>query len=125
VRDLAALGQARVKMDEWDRYLRNYCTMEIFVLTEAADDADVRARMFGPAAGITEDPATGSAAAALSGYLTPPNAKDGLLRWRVRQGVEMGRPSLMEVEADIANGSIVAVRVGGASVLVSEGTMRI
>ncbi len=125
VRDLAALAQARVKMDEWDRHVRNYWALEIFVLTEAAGDADVRGRMFAPGAGITEDAATGSAAAALAGYLTPPNAKDGLLRWKVRQGVEMGRPSLMEVEADVANGRIVAVRVGGASVLVSEGTIRI
>jgi trans-2,3-dihydro-3-hydroxyanthranilate isomerase len=125
VRDLAALAQARVKVDEWDRHVRDYLAKEIFVLVEKTDDADVRARMFAPGAGITEDPATGSAAAALTGYLTPPDAKDGLLRWKVRQGVEMGRPSTMEVEADIAGGKIVAVRVGGASVLVSEGVMRI
>ncbi|MGZ5021492.1 MAG: PhzF family phenazine biosynthesis protein [Chthoniobacterales bacterium] len=125
VRDQAALAQARVKIDEWDRHLRNYWATEIFVLTEDAGDADVRARMFAPGAGITEDPATGSAAAALAGYLTPPDAKDGLLCWKVRQGVEMGRPSTIEVEADIQSGKIVAVRVGGASVLVSEGTMRV
>ena len=125
VHDLDALAQARVKMDEMDRHLRDYVSRDIFVLTEAVEDADVRARMFGPTSGIVEDPATGSAAAALAGYLTPTNAKDGLLKWKVRQGVEMGRPSLMEVEADIANGRIVAVRVGGACVLVSEGKMRI
>ncbi len=125
VRDLAALAQARVQGSEWERHVRNYWAREIFVFTEKADDADVRARMFAPEMGIVEDPATGSAAAALTGYLTPPDAANGTRRWLVRQGVEMGRPSTLEVEADIDDGKIVAVRVGGASVLVSEGTLRI
>lgn len=125
VRDLAALAQARVRMDEWERHIAPYWAREIFVLTEETDDADVRGRMFAPGAGITEDAATGSAAAAMAGYLAPRAAQDGTLRWKLRQGVEMGRPSTLEIEADINGGKIVAVRVGGASVLVSEGTLRI
>ncbi|MDQ6940796.1 MAG: PhzF family phenazine biosynthesis protein [Verrucomicrobiota bacterium] len=125
VRDLAALAQARVRIDEWERHVAQYWAPEIFVLTEAADDADVRGRMFAPGAGITEDAATGSAAAALAGYLAPLDSKNGMLRWKLRQGVEMGRPSTLEVEADIDGRKIVAVRVGGASVLVSEGVLRI
>lgn len=123
VRDLTALAQARPNMVLWERYLAGYPTAEIYAITEAAGDADVRARMFAPLFGIPEDPATGSAAAALAGYLCPENAADGLLRWTVRQGVEMGRPSTIEVEADVTNGAISAVRVGGSSVMVSEGAM--
>ena len=67
----------------------------------------MRARMFAPDVGVEEDPATGSAAAALAGYLgVRDTATDGTLRWVVEQGFEMGRPSVLEVEADKLNGAI-------------------
>ena len=43
------------------------------------------------------------------------------LRWTVEQGVEMGRPSRIYLEADVQGGAVTAVRVGGTAVLVSEG----
>jgi trans-2,3-dihydro-3-hydroxyanthranilate isomerase len=82
--------------------------------------------MFAPAMNIAEDPATGGAAAALAGYLawrTP--AQDAVLRWVVEQGVEMGRPSRMELTAEKAAGQVRAVRVGGTSVRVGEGVLRV
>ncbi len=79
--------------------------------------------MFAPGLGIAEDPATGGAAAALAGYLARPDLPDGVSHWTVRQGVEMGRPSTIEVEADMLHGAITEVRVGGSSVMVSEGVM--
>lgn len=88
-------------------------------------DSDVHARMYAPAIAPHEDPATGSAAASLAGYLASREASDGTHRWRVTQGHEMGRPSRIEIEADRAGGKITAVRVGGASVLVSEGEMEV
>jgi trans-2,3-dihydro-3-hydroxyanthranilate isomerase len=45
------------------------------------------------------------------------------LRWVVEQGFEMGRPSILETEADKENGAITAVRVGGKTVLVSKGEL--
>jgi trans-2,3-dihydro-3-hydroxyanthranilate isomerase len=82
--------------------------------------------MFAPALGIDEDPATGAAATALAGYLgVRDDARDGTLRWFVEQGIEMGRPSLLKVEADKAGGQITAVRVGGAAIMVSEGSMEV
>lgn len=125
VRDLAALAAARPNLAVWDRHLAGYVTNEIYLLTEDAGDADVRARMFGPSLGIMEDPATGAAASALAGYLAPAQPTDGTLRWTVLQGVEMGRPSTIKVEADVANGAISAVRVGGSAVMVSEGVLRL
>ena len=78
--------------------------------------------MFAPLIGITEDPATGSAAAALADYLATPNPlKTGTPRWLVEQGLEMQRPSFLEVEAD----KFVAVRVGGSTVTVSSGRMTV
>jgi trans-2,3-dihydro-3-hydroxyanthranilate isomerase len=85
---------------------------------------DIRARMFAPGIGVPEDPATGSAAAGLGGYLAARDPRaDGTLRWIVEQGFEMGRPSILEVEADKKGGRITAVRVGGRTVMVCEGTM--
>jgi trans-2,3-dihydro-3-hydroxyanthranilate isomerase len=88
-------------------------------------DVDIRARVFVPGLSVPEDPATGSANACLAAYLAARTPRDGTLRWRVAQGVEMGRPSRLELEADKRAGAVAAVRVGGASVLVTEGTMRL
>jgi trans-2,3-dihydro-3-hydroxyanthranilate isomerase len=87
--------------------------------------SDIRARMFAPAFGIAEDPATGSAAAALAGYLAQRAGKqDGTLRWTIEQGFEMGRPSIIYLETDMTAGAITAVRVGGTAVRVSDGALR-
>lgn len=93
----------------------------IFAMDAEEPGHDVHARMYGPSFNIIEDPATGSACAALGGYLGARAPKDGSMRWLVEQGYEMGRPSLIEVEADRVAGSITAVRVGGASVMVCSG----
>lgn len=127
VRGRDALRRARVRPDRWASVLSGYWAPHLYVisLAERPDEADVHARMFAPAMGIEEDPATGAAATALAGYLVPRGdaAGTGTLRWKVRQGVEMGRPSLIEVEADTEDGKVTVVRVGGSSVLVGEGSL--
>ena len=52
-----------------------------------------------------------------------PSEEPGTLRWTVEQGFEMGRPSIIHVEADVSEGSVTEIRVGGTSVMVSEGEM--
>jgi len=95
----------------------------IFVYAGAYEQ-DWQARMFAPEFGVVEDPATGSAAAALAGALAAEHAqRDGLLRWKLAQGVEMGRHSLLHLEADKQDGAVIAVRVGGHAVRVSEGLL--
>jgi trans-2,3-dihydro-3-hydroxyanthranilate isomerase len=134
LRSLEALGRARVRQDVWERTLQDSWASELYVFVEEAESAKrggvragngvIRARMFAPTLGITEDPATGSAAAAFGGYLAwRSTVRDGTLKWLIRQGVEMGRPSRLEVETDVAGGKVTAIRVGGASVLVSSGTL--
>ena len=86
---------------------------------------DLRARVFVPSGGVPEDPATGSANAALAGYLAARTPRDGTLQWTVAQGVEMGRPSRLRITAEKVDSRIRAVRVAGASVLMSEGTLRV
>jgi len=83
-----------------------------------------RARMFAPGGGITEDPATGSATALLAAQLHRAEApKDGTHIWQLEQGYEMGRPSQLQLEVDVANNSLTAVRVAGSAVRVCEGVI--
>ena len=140
LRSRDAVRRARVRLEAWERTLRGTAGSEIMVFAlgdGAADSAgratvslsvprtpDVHARVFVPGLSVPEDPATGSACAALGGYLAARTPRDDTtLRWTVEQGVEMGRPSRIEVEADKAGGRVTGVRVGGSAVLVSEGRL--
>ncbi|MEE8516669.1 MAG: PhzF family phenazine biosynthesis protein, partial [Alphaproteobacteria bacterium] len=76
--------------------------------------------------GIDEDPATGSAATALAGYLAPLEpGETGTVHWSVAQGVEMGRPSRIDIEAELSENVVSAIRISGSSVLVSRGEIEI
>ncbi|MEM8958127.1 MAG: PhzF family phenazine biosynthesis protein [Pseudomonadota bacterium] len=81
------------------------------------------ARMFDPLSGIPEDPATGSAAAALAGFLA--DLTDAPVRLTIDQGVEMGRPSRIETEARLRADGGSDVSVSGSAVEVMEGTLRL
>ena len=122
----AAVAAARVKLDLWDDVLRGHLTSEVFVFAEDGErpGSNIRARMFAPGLGIAEDPATGSAAVALAGYLAGRDTRrDGTMRWVIEQGFEMGRPSILEAEADKKDGVVTATRVGGSTVIVTTGEM--
>ena len=84
----------------------------------------VHARMFAPASGLLEDPATGSAVAAFAGYLAAHGGyPDGDHVVRIEQGYEMGRPSLMELTLRIAGGALTGASIAGDAVVVLEGTI--
>jgi trans-2,3-dihydro-3-hydroxyanthranilate isomerase len=86
----------------------------------------IRSRMFAPAMGIEEDPATGGAAVALAGYVARHHeGNEPTLRWSISQGSEVGRPSELLLEVDRAGGHLTEVRVGGLSVLMGEGVLRL
>jgi trans-2,3-dihydro-3-hydroxyanthranilate isomerase len=124
----AALGRIQFDLATWRRALAGYWAPEIFVFCREPErrGSDLRARMFGPGAGVLEDPATGSAAAALAGYLaTRSGSRDGTQSFVIEQGFEMGRPSLLTVAFDRAAGRLTAVRVGGTAVRVADGEMRV
>jgi trans-2,3-dihydro-3-hydroxyanthranilate isomerase len=85
-----------------------------------------RVRMYAPGDGIPEDPATGAAAAILAAQLLASQPLgNGTQKFRLEQGYEMGRPSDLAMEMDIAGGRLTAVRVGGGAVRVSRGTIEI
>ena len=73
---------------------------------------------------IGEDPATGSAAAAFAGVLMAfEQPGDGERLVRIGQGYEMGRPSLIELRLTVAGGALDFAEIGGAAVVVAEGTL--
>lgn len=131
LRNCEAVSRAKVRRDRWEVVLSSYWAPHLYVISFEGRKGGpgeaklLHARMFAPAMGIEEDPATCAAATVLAGYLVPRQrtGRVGTLRWAVEQGVEMGRPSLIEVEADVEGGEVTEVRVGGASVLVGEGAM--
>ena len=128
VRDRAALARAQLNLTEWGRTIANFWAPHVFVFCRQPElpGSDVRARMFAPAMGINEDPATGAAAAALAGYLAAlALSPKGTLRWMLEQGFEMGRPSMISIECDVDAGAVKAVRVGGTAVPVFEGLLRL
>jgi trans-2,3-dihydro-3-hydroxyanthranilate isomerase len=124
LKDRAALARARVNPPGFEAIAAQGVRPDILLYTRSADEFDIRARMFAPYDGVPEDPATGSANCALAGLLSHyDQARDGTLSWRIAQGVEMGRPSVLEASAEKRDGVVLATRVGGASVLVSNGTI--
>jgi trans-2,3-dihydro-3-hydroxyanthranilate isomerase len=124
--DRAALERARTNMNGIDAIAAEGVTPDIHLYARSADEFDIRARMFAPLDGVPEDPATGSANCALAGLLSHHDkAADGSFQWRIAQGVEMGRPSILEARAEKKDGAVVATWIGGASVLVGEGFIEV
>jgi trans-2,3-dihydro-3-hydroxyanthranilate isomerase len=122
LKDRDALERARVNAPGFDAIAAQGIRPDIHLYTKSADEVDIRARMFAPFDGVPEDPATGSANCALAGLLSHyDRATDGTLSWRIAQGVEMGRPSILEASAEKRDRVVLATRVGGASVMVSNG----
>jgi trans-2,3-dihydro-3-hydroxyanthranilate isomerase len=83
--------------------------------------------MFHPgSSGLSEDPATGSATAAATALFADLSGeRDGELKLRVGQGVDMGRPSLLLTRVRKVNGAVASVHVGGACVQMMEGSFRL
>lgn len=122
VRDRDALGRLRLDPTAMAPHLPAY-PLGVLAFTLDSDDSLVRARMFGEAFGVVEDPGTGAAHGPLGGYL----ASHGVLAPGIepatflsRQGVEMKRPSEIDVRVRL-EGDEPAVEVGGAAVRVATG----
>jgi trans-2,3-dihydro-3-hydroxyanthranilate isomerase len=89
----------------------------------SAEETILHARMFSPLDGIVEDPATGSAGAATVALLATLNRSDDPQRfWRIHQGVDMGRPSLLLARTATRDEIVVETHVGGRCVPVLEGS---
>ena len=128
LRTRAALNRSQVLLDHAVQLLKddNSIGFLLYTFDTGMAETDIQARMYAPLHGVPEDPATGSAAVALAGLLADANAQaSGIFTWRIAQGIEMGRPSLLEARAEKQNGAVTHLYVAGTSVLISEGWIRV
>lgn len=122
VASLDALGSCRVDGSRLATLTSAGIPTAFYVLTGDGDRWS--ARMFAPDHGIAEDPATGSAACAAAGLLAT-TVPDGEARWTLTQGVEMGRPSRLDLSSTVTDGVATETRLGGDAVFVGGGTLRL
>jgi trans-2,3-dihydro-3-hydroxyanthranilate isomerase len=91
----------------------------------AGTGARWKTRMFGPALGVAEDPATGSAAGPLAYHL----ARHGQIAFgdeiEISQGVEIGRPSTLYARAEGTADAAERIEVGGSAVVVARGELQL
>ncbi len=126
LKDRSVLERTRINMSGFEAIKAQGIMPDIYFYTRANGDFDIRARMFAPLSGVAEDPATGSANCALAGLLAHYDEKaDGDFTWRIAQGVEMGRPSRLIARAEKRDGVVRTTRIGGPSVMVSEGVLQL
>ncbi len=127
LKDRVMLERARLDVAGAERLLADGAEVaDVLVYVRSNDDFDIRARMFSPLDGIPEDPATGSANCALAALLADlDEARDGAFSWRIAQGVEMGRPSVLEARTEKQDGEVVNVWIGGECVMVADGLIEV
>jgi len=127
VRDLTTIRALKLRLDLWEELLKDSEAPQVFAFTREVErpGSTVHSRMFAPAMGIAEDPATGGASGPLGCYLV----KHGVAAEGVpivsEQGIEMGRPSFIHVEIRRDGDGFSGVRVGGESVYVGEGALKV
>jgi trans-2,3-dihydro-3-hydroxyanthranilate isomerase len=129
LQNLDALGRARPNLTAFHeaaaRYPRPQADFPIFLYVPSEEDPwRIRARMFAPLDDVPEDPATGSASAALSAFLVTRLAEsDARIRITIEQGVEMGRHSIIDVDVAKSGGIVSDVRISGRCVFVMRGSV--
>ncbi len=125
LKERRALAAAQPRADVFARHLpRERVTGIHLYLQAAGEGAHIQCRMFAPLHGIPEDPATGSANVALIGLLAQLRPEPDLrLGKKIAQGVDMGRPSLLEARAEKAAGTVTATFIGGTCVPVMRGVL--
>lgn len=126
--DLATLARARPNAAVFAEAAADHdADFSLFLYARAPEDPwKIRARMFAPLDNVTEDPATGSASAALGALLVSllpqPGARQEIV---IEQGVEMGRRSLIRLDIRKAAGQVTDVFLTGESVVVMQGVITI
>lgn len=128
VRNIDAVRRCRIEDAQWDAAFEANGQSFAFVFSRETENKahHFHARMFAPRAGVREDPATGSAAAAFSGFCAKAlSLADGKHDFIIEQGFEMGRPSLIELGVVMKGGALASGTVGGPAIIVTEGTIEV
>ncbi|WP_187775959.1 PhzF family phenazine biosynthesis protein [Salinicola corii] len=122
ISDLNNLGKVQLDIAALQRILPDPDNRDLYLYVRLPD-YQLRTRMFAPAVGIPEDPATGSAAAPLIGYLSGQESFQGMRTWKVIQGIEMDRPSHIHGQVEIDGRDIIAIHISGDAVIIGEGNL--
>lgn len=129
LKNLEVAGRVKLRLDIWESHFKNTGAAHIFVFTTEVENEDstVHSRMFAPAMGISEDPATGAASGPLGSYLVKHGVISASPTVRIvsEQGLEMGRPSFINIEIDQAGGEITGVRISGQCFYMGEGYLEL
>jgi len=129
LKSLRAARSIRFRLDVWEKLLGNLGVSEVFVFTTETelDGSSVHSRMFAPALGVQEDPATGAASGPLGCYLVRYKVLPTSQRseFTSEQGIEMGRPSIIQIVIEQEAGEISRVLIGGRCVFMGEGYLEI
>ncbi len=125
VRDLDAMARVQIVTAHWEEAFRGSSGKVFLYCRETIHHhASFHARMFAPGLGVPEDPATGSAAAAFSAVVHRfDQLPEGTSEFVIEQGIEMGRPSEIKLEIEIASRRIRRVRIGGYACRVMRGKL--
>lgn len=120
-----ALRRAKPNAIVHERVLPAIGTDAVFPYVRGSEDRCLHARMFAPLDATIEDPATGSATGATIALLAQLRPEpDGIFTWRIEQGVDMGRPSLILGRTEKRAGVVIAVHIAGHAVPVMSGVLR-
>ena len=128
VRDVAALGKARAHLPAFDLIRASHRIEGVHLYVKWRDPfgARIQARNLSPYDGIGEDPATGSATASLTALLAQLDPKpDRRFRLEARQGIEMGRPSLLHGFAEKRDNKVNPPMVTGRCVAAMQGVLSV
>jgi trans-2,3-dihydro-3-hydroxyanthranilate isomerase len=123
LRSRATLKVASYNLEVFRRHLpmERIVGVHLYVL-----QPDIQSRMFAPLFGVPEDPATGNANVILIGLLALSDPRpDLILSKTIGQGVDMGRPSVLEATAEKKAGTVVATTIGGRCVPMLSGTIEL
>lgn len=124
IRDLATAAAIRFDPQRWRDGIGPTASAYIYCRGGVDHRASFHARMFAPDMGITEDPATGGAVAAMSGAIRHFDAlTPGHHALLIEQGVEMGRPSHIHLHIESNATGIAHARIGGQAVKIAEGRL--
>jgi trans-2,3-dihydro-3-hydroxyanthranilate isomerase len=122
-----AVDRAAVNRAAWTATLSRAWSPNLFFFAgDLRDGGNLYARMCAPALGVEEDPATGSACAALVGAMASQHDFGGTAyRLSIQQGVSMGRRSEIAAEARKSGGVVTSVSVGGATAYIACGEIEV
>jgi trans-2,3-dihydro-3-hydroxyanthranilate isomerase len=117
------VDRAAINRAAWAATLSRAWSPHVFFFAgNLKDGGKLYARMCAPALGVEEDPATGSACAALVGAMaSKPDFGGVVYRLSIQQGVSMGRRSEIEAEARKSGSVVTSVSVGGATAYIASG----